>query len=126
MTNYIIGEHYYTTSKFKNGLFTLDQAKFLNADEVDALEKSGVYQTASGLNNNPTDEEINSDFPITFAFYKLPSSGRFVYLRSQYTGRANHTPDRFGNFFSHSVILKESQPASPASFFFNQFENSFK
>lgn len=126
MTNYIIGEHYYTTSKFKNGLFTLDQAKFLNADEVDALEKSGVYQTASGLNNNPTDEEIKSDFPITLAFYKLPSSGRFVYLRSQYTGRANHTPDRFGNFFSHSVILKESQPASPASFFFNQFENSFK
>ena len=122
MNNYIVGEHYYTTSKFKNGLHTLDNSKFLSADEVDSLEKSGVYQTAYGLNNNPTDEEIETNFPVNIAFYKLPNQpNRFVYLHSKYTGRANHTPDRFGNFFSHSVILKDVQPDFPAIHFFNQF-----
>lgn len=126
MTNYIIGEHYYTTSKFKNGLHTLDHSKFLNTDEVDALEKSGVYKTASELNHNPTEQEIKNEFPINTAFYRLPTSGRFVYLRSQYTGTANHTPDRHGNFFSHSVILKDNQPSVPAALLFNQFESSFR
>lgn len=122
MNKYIVGEHYYTTSKFRNGLHTLDNSKFLSTDEVDSLEKSGVYQTASGLNNNPTDEEIETNFPVNIAFYKLPNQpNRFVYLHSNYTGRANHTPDRFGNFFSHSVILKDVQPDFPAVHFFNQF-----
>jgi hypothetical protein len=123
MNKYIVGEHYYTTSKFKNGLHTLDNSKFLSADEVDSLEKLGVYQTASGLNNNPTDAEIENNFPVNIAFFKLPvQPNRFVYLHSKYTGRANHTPDRFGNFFSHSVILKDAQPDFSAIHFFNQFD----
>lgn len=123
MTTYTIGEHYYTASKFKNGLHTLDNSKFLTADEINSLEKLGVYQTASGLNNNPTEEEIEKDFPVNIAFYRLPTQpNRFVYLHSQYTGRANHTPDRFGNFFTHSIILKDSQASIPAYFLFNQFK----
>lgn len=122
MNKYIVGEHYYTTSKFKNGLHTLDNTKFLSPDEVDSLGKSGVYERASELNKNPTDEEIENNFPVNIAFYKLPNQpNRFVYLHSKYTGRANHTPDRFGNFFSHSVILKDVQPDFPAIHFFNQF-----
>jgi len=126
MTNYKIGEHYYTASKYKNGFYTLDSSEFLNKEELEELVKSGAYKTASGLSENPTEEEIRTLFPVNISFYKLPApSNKYVYLMSTYTGRTNHTPDRFGNFFSHSVILKESQPTFPASFIFNQFEKEF-
>ena len=53
--------------------------------------------------------------------FQMNQPNRFVYLHSKYTGRANHTPDRFGHFFSHSVILKDVQRDFPALHFFNQF-----
>jgi len=115
MITYLVGEHYYTTSKFKNGLFTIDHSAFLTPEEVNNLERSGVYQAPAHLNANPSDQEIEVDFPVNFALYKLPApSNKFVYLHSKYTGRANHTPDRFGNFFSHSIILKSGEPELPA------------
>ena len=123
-----IGEHYYTTSKFKNGLHTIDRTLFLTTEEVSTLEKFGTYQPPVLFDANSTDEGIRSDFPVNFAFYKLPApSNRFVYLHSKYTGRANHTPDRFGNFFSHSIVLKEVEPTLPAILFFDQvkFKDSF-
>jgi len=123
--SYVIGEHYYTASKYKNGFYTLDNSAFLNSKEIEDLEKFGIYKAPPGLNSNPNDDEIKSLFPVNFSFYKLPApSNKFVYLRSEYTGRTNHTPDRYGNYFSHSVILKDTSPTFPASFLFDQF--SFK
>lgn len=123
MIAYKIGEYYYTASKFKNGFDTLDYSKFLSNDEVRIISQLALYKAADGLSNSPTQEEIQEKFPINIAFIKLPTAPhRFVYLHSNYTGKANHTPDRDGNYFSHSVILKDTEALCPAVFVFDKFK----
>jgi hypothetical protein len=122
MITYNIGEHYYTASKFKNGFDTLDYSKFLSTDEVRLISQLALYKAADGLSNSPSQEEINEKFPVNIAFIRLPTvPNRFVYLHSNYTGKANHTPDRDGNYFSHSVILKDKDPLCPAVYLFDKF-----
>jgi len=123
MIAYKIGEHFYTASKLKNGFDTLDYSDFLSTDEVRIISQLALYKAADGLSNSPTQEEIQEIFPVNIAFYKIPiAPNRYVYLHSNYTGKANHTPDRDGNYFSHSVILKDIEALCPAVFVFDKFK----
>ena len=123
MTDYLAGDHYYGATKLKRGFNTIDYSKFLSQSEVECLEKTGLYLTANGLKSNLDLNEIENIFPVNYAFYRLPPpSNRYVYLRSCYTGTVNHTPARYGNYFSHSIVLKKLLPSFPACIFFNQVD----
>ena len=120
-------EHYFTSSKYKGGFFTLDNSQDLRKEEIVELEKKGLYNPAIKLPSSPTEGEIETLFPENIAFFRLKSSGRFVFLHSKYTGKTNHSVDRFGNFFTHSLILSEGEPTFPAKFIFDKadFKKSF-
>jgi hypothetical protein len=115
----LVGEHYYTASRHRNGFFAIDYAPILSKEDVDQLDAVCLYAPPIGLPARPSDEEIKSSFPIGHYFYKL-ASGRYAYTHAVYTGRSNHTPDRFGNFFAHTVVLKEGIPSFPAVLLFDR------
>ncbi len=106
--NLIFDQHYYTASFHKAGFHTIDSSNNLSIQEISELENLGYYKPPFGLKDKPSNEEIESGFPINISFYRL-KSGRFVYLHSKFTGRENHVPSRYGNFFTHSLILPNDQ-----------------
>ncbi len=121
-------EHYFTSSKYKGGFFTLDHAYDLSQEEINELEKKGIYNPPLKFSNSPTDLEIDRIFPVNISFFRLQSSGRYVYLHSKYLGRIHHGKNRFGNFFSHSIVLADGEPSYPAKALFdnkNIFKTSF-
>lgn len=122
----LVGDHYYTASRHRNGFFAIDQSPFLQKEEIVQLDATCLYSPPSGLPGAPSDAEIASSFPVALCFYRL-ASGKYVYVHAAYIGRSNHSPDRYGNFFAHSVILKDQAPAFPAVLFFQQvkFKRSF-
>jgi len=117
----LVGDHYYTASRHRNGFFAIDHSPFLQKEEVVQLDASCSYSPPSGLPRAPSDEEIASSFPVALCFYRL-ASGKYVYVHAAYTGRSNHSPDRYGNFFAHSIILKDEAPSFPAMLLFQQVQ----
>ena len=113
-------EHYFTASRMRGGFFTLDRSAGLSPEEVDELEKKGEYNPPLRLPGEPSEDDIRRLFPECVAYYRLRSSGRYAFLHSVYTGRTNHTPNRFGNFFSHSLILQEGEPVCSAKLVFDK------
>jgi hypothetical protein len=106
---YRISHLYYTISAKKrgHGIF----ATSLSKDEEMEINKSLViYYTppTKDMPNQPSNEEIMELFPINKAFLRLKSSSKHALLCSRYTGRCNHTPNRFGNFLSHVAVFDES------------------
>jgi hypothetical protein len=120
-------EHYFTASKHKGGFNTLDFTEGLRKEEINELEKKGIYNPPVKLPTNPTEEQMESLFPTNISFFKLKSSGKYVFLHSKYIGKANDSVSRHGNYFSHSLILTESNPSYPVKFVFEKatFKNSF-
>lgn len=119
-------EHYFTSSKYKGGFFTLDNSPDLRKEEIVELEKKGLYNPAIKLPSSPSESEIEQLFPVNQSFFRLKSSGRYVFLHSKYTGKTNHSIDRYGNFFSHSLILCEGEPSFPVKFIFDKAKTIFK
>lgn len=115
----LIGDHYFTASQHRNGFFAIDHSPFLSKEEIVQLDATCLYSPPSALPGAPSDEVIASSFPIALCFYRL-ASGKYVYLHAAYTGRTNHSPDRYGNFFAHSIILKDETPSFPAALLFQQ------
>ncbi len=121
-------EHYYTASKYKGGFFTLDCTEGLKEDEIKELEKKGEYNPPVKLPTDPTEEEMESLFPVNLSFFRLKSSGKYVFLHSKYIGKANDSVSRHGNFFTHSLILTDDDPSYPVKFIFAKkevFKDSF-
>lgn len=106
-----IDQHYYTSSSTMGGLSTLDSSNGLSQAEISHLENHIIYTPPIGLLSVSEKSDIERLFPKNISFFRLKNN-RFVYLHSTYTGRSNHTPNRFGNFFSHSIILEENAPPS--------------
>lgn len=114
-------ETYYTASKLKSGFGFFDYSLSLREDELTEIEKYGEYRSILKI-DNPTKEEIQELYPINIVFYRLrANSNSTVLMYSNYTGRTNHTPDRFGNFFTHSLIIESNSISFSLRNFFNTF-----
>lgn len=75
----------------------------LTNEELFEIEKIGNYIAPLNLPSNPSKEDIDSFFPVSFNYFKL-KSGRVGVLQSvaltqDYSGRP-------GNFLSHAFILE--------------------
>lgn len=87
------------------GIFYQSQDPSLS-EAKQSIARNGTY-------NPPSFEgsvEVK-DYPINFAHYTVEDSEhrqRPVLLFSKYTGATNHTPDRPGNYITHSVVFSES------------------
>lgn len=115
-------ELYKTASIYKNGLSILDVSPSLTDDEINEIDKIIGYKTVFSI-DNPTQEEIREKYARNYAYYQLKSSpNRKLLFLSNYTGSANHTPDRPGNYFSHVVIFEEKK----IDFSFKYFLENFK
>lgn len=107
-------QHYYTASIQTNGFGVLDHAKDLEFEELEELQERGEYTVASGLSVDTHSGIDLNKHPENKAFFRLEKSNRYVFLNSVYTGYLNHTPDRPGNFFSHSYVLVNPELELPA------------
>lgn len=114
-------ESYYTASIHKGGFDFLDHSPQLSMEELKELQKNGNYSII--LNSNqPTTEEIEELCPINVAYFNLKSNpNRSVLISSRYIGRSNHTPDRYGNYFTHSIIIESNKISISLRNFFNTF-----
>lgn len=114
-------QHYYTASIKKGGFYTLDSSPGLSSQDIAEIEEQILYEPPSNLPSMPGNDEIEMLFPTNVAFYKL-ASGRYAYSHVAYTGATNHTPNRFGNFFAHTLVLRGNTiPAFTAEYIFNAF-----
>ena len=50
-----------------------------------------------------------SKYPVNYAYFiiEIESIKKTALLYSKYTGATNHTPDRQGNFLSHSIVFED-------------------
>ncbi|MGD6831897.1 hypothetical protein ACQCT5_07025 [Sutcliffiella halmapala] len=78
----------------------------LSEQEILEIERYGVYIPPSHLPGHPTEEEIKQAFPMAFSTFQL-SSGRHGVCQSVYTGK--DYSGRYGNYFSHAIILDEGE-----------------
>jgi hypothetical protein len=103
---YNISHLYYTVSA-KQGGHGIFATSLLNDENREISPSYTTYTPPSDAPYQPSDEEIIELFPVNKAFFQLKSSHKQALLCTRYTGRCNHTPNRFGNFLSHIVAFDE-------------------
>jgi hypothetical protein len=105
---YHISHQIYAATR-KNGGFgvfyqspTLSQLEDSNRE---IIKKNSTYSAPVAIPNG-TDLSL---FPINFAYYIIEDNGtrKTALLFSRYTGATNHTPDRQGNFLSHTIVFED-------------------
>jgi len=102
-----------------NGFNTFSMSKGLTTDDkADLCRKAGSYTPPDGLPFTPTSEEIAELFPVAFSSFPL-RSGKHAVVRTVYVGQS-YAETRWGNFFSHALIL----PSDRQSFYPIQLFNS--
>lgn len=76
----------------------------LDDSNREVIKRNSVYCTPVDLSKS-TDL---SQFPFNLAYYNVEDKGtkKTALLFSKYTGATNHTPDRQGNFLSHTIIFE--------------------
>lgn len=123
MNSKIYFETFHTASIQKNGFFIFDASRELSKEELNEIERIGTYQSFENDLIQPTLNEIKEFFPTCLAYHRLKSNpNRKVLFYSNYTGQVNHTPDRYGNFFTHTVIFESDK----LDFSFKQFFDNFE
>lgn len=107
---------YYTSCKqgrsSGSGFQVYAASEGLTEEEIIELERLCMYVAPSHLPSQPTPEEIKQDFPISFSSFQL-KSGRYGICQSVYVGK--DYSERFGNYFSHALILEEGAWPFPPS-----------
>ncbi|GEM_PF-3727908 len=105
---YNISHLYYTISVKCRGEGVF--ASSITKDEINELTRAYIigYKQPSQLPSQPSDKEIADLFPIKKGCIKLNTSSKYVILCSRYTGKCNHTPNRYGNYLSHAIVFNES------------------
>lgn len=76
----------------------------ITPDEQREIERRCLYRPPRDAAPEPSQEEIERDFPRALRYYSL-QSGRRALTRSSYTGR--DYSGRWGNFFAHTLVLEE-------------------
>lgn len=99
---------YYTSCKqgrsAGSGFQIYSASEGLTKDEMMELEERSTYVPPSHLASQPTEDEIRQDFPVAFSSFRL-KSGRYGVIQSVYVGQ--DYSGRFGNFFTHALVLEE-------------------
>ena len=103
-----INHHIYAATRLRGGFGVFYSSKdlnYLNVETQDDIEKKCNYIAP----NTFRDKDINN-YPVNYAFYVVDDNGKkkAALLRSKYTGATNHTPDRAGNFLSHTIVFEDS------------------
>lgn len=103
-------QHIYTSSRVKRGYYTIRISQEVK-NHIAQLERKGIYKSPKGNFPSRPDEEELKNFPVQFTHYLLEETGQSVFCRAVYRGRDNHSRSpRYGNYFSHSIILQEHLP----------------
>lgn len=87
-----------------SGFQTFSMSEGLTNEEIKELEKYGAYIPTNDLPSQPTENEITTKFPISLTFFRL-KSGRYGICQSCYIGK--DYSGRYGNYFSHALVLNE-------------------
>lgn len=100
-----IQETYYAASILKGGFEFIDHSFDLTKEELKEIQQFGEYSTVFYL-DNPSEVQIKNLYPTNKAWLRLRCSPeKIVLLNSVYTGNVNHTPNRPGNFFTHTIVI---------------------
>jgi len=87
----------------------------LSSEEQKEISILGNYLPPFNLPTQPTPEERESLFPVAFSYFKL-KSGKAGICQSKYIGQ--DYSGRYGNFFSHCLILEAGDfPFHPIQMF---------
>lgn len=110
---------YYTSAKrgisSTSGFQVYAASEDLTADEIYELEEICLYIAPTHLPSQPSEAEIDELFPVSFASFQL-ESGRYGVVQSVYVGK--DYSGRYGNYFSHALILEEGKwPFPPISLY---------
>jgi hypothetical protein len=73
----------------------------ISPDEQREVQQRGSYKRPRNSPDNPTVEQLDTDFPRAFGYYTL-ASGRWAMVSSSYA--ATET-GRGGNFFAHTLVV---------------------
>lgn len=103
-------QHIYTSSRVRRGYYTIRISQEVK-NHIVQLERKGIYKSPKGNFPSRPDEEELKSFPVQFTHYLIQETGQSVFCRAVYRGRDNHSRSpRYGNYFSHSIILQEHLP----------------
>lgn len=105
---YSISHHIYAATRRNGGFGVFYQSptlSHLDDSNRDVLKKNSAYSAPVAF---PNSTEL-SQFPVNWAYYTIEDNGekKTALLFSKYTGATNHTPDRQGNFLSHTIIFND-------------------
>ncbi|MCK4761648.1 MAG: hypothetical protein KAW12_05565 [Candidatus Aminicenantes bacterium] len=85
-----------------SGFQTYAMSEGIDEEERREIERYGLYVPPTHLPTQPGREEIEKLFPTALRFFRL-QSGRYGICQSRYIGR--DYSGRYGNYFSHALIL---------------------
>jgi hypothetical protein len=71
--------------------------------DAEEIKKLGTYIPPRNLPSSPTNEQIDTLFPIALR-YKKYSDSKFVFSRSVYVGK-DYAGERYGNYFMHGLFF---------------------
>jgi hypothetical protein len=77
----------------------------MEEDTINVIRKNATYKEPYLFNSNTDIDK----YPVNYECYFVSNAGsaRSVLAFSKYTGSTNHTPDRRGNFITHTVVFDD-------------------
>jgi len=114
----LVSQYIYTAcGKDRNGAFSVfSKSKDITDEESSEIREVMMYKTPSGLPYEPTEQEIEAQFPKKFGYFFL-SSGRVCLAQACYVGRVYSDLDtRWGNYIIHAFVFQKKSDFAPYSF----------
>ena len=97
------------------GFQTYSMSEGISQEEQREIERYGLYIPPPHLPSQPNKQEIEELFPTALRFFRL-KSGRYAVCQSRYVGQDYSR--RYGNYFSHTLVLEKGQfPIYPIQFY---------
>jgi len=113
----LVSQYIYTAcGKDRNGAFSLfSKSKDISDAEHSEIREMMMYRAPAGLPIEPTQEEIEEQFPKKFAYFNL-TSGRVCIAQTCYVGKvySDHDP-RTGNYIIHAFVFEKNDDLAPYS-----------
>lgn len=101
--------HFFTASRRKGGFYTFAQTQDLDEDFLQSkiISRSLLSYSKPSNMEEPKNQEDLVNYPVSHRFYVIEGARFFSTIH--YTGRSNHTPNRFGNYFADTIIANNSE-----------------
>ena len=101
------------------GYMIYSKSEGITEAECDDIKKIMRYTSPRDMKVNPTAEEIQEDFPFSFAYFRL-TSGRHCIAQSTYLGK--DYSGRFGNYIIYALVFQADELEDyPTGFFGEDF-----